>query len=293
MSLFLNQNQVLPLKRDLAARFVPKMIALMVYLGTLCSVFTLFMLESSQTWTNQLTTQLSIEVPTSSDQSVASLEPRVLELLNRTPGIETVTPVPPQDMANLLHTLLGKDINLDLLSLPSVIDVSLQKNASFESAVLETHLKNISPLIQITDHRPWQAQVSGVIGTSLSIAIVLTLLILIAALITTTFATQTSLLIHREVIDLLRLLGATHNYIAQQFQFNTLKQGLIASGLGSGLSFITFAGLVFLLEQAGLPLSVPASFYPQSLAIFFLAPPLTAAAMMLSARFAVMKALEK
>ncbi len=287
----MNNRQDLPLKNDIAARFVPKIVALMVYLGTLCFVFTLFMIHLTHTWEAEFTNDLSIEIPTFPGTPSSVLQARVLHLLNKTPGIRQAAAVPQKDMANLFNTLLGEEINIDLLSLPVVIEVAFDGKESVDTQILETHLKNISPHIQLLDHRTWQSQVSNLIHTSVLLALLITFLVLLAALATTTFATRTSLLIHRQIIEVLSLIGATNSYIANQFQINVLKQGLFASILGSFLAFLTFLGISLLLEKAGLPFIINSSFFFQAICIFMLAPFLTALSMMLSARWAVMKAL--
>ena len=287
----MNRRQDLPLKKDIAARFVPKIVALMVYLGTLCFVFTLFMIQSTHLWETQLITHLSIEVPTFSGTSSAPLQAQILQLLNRTPGVQHATAVPQKEMVNLFRSLLGEEVNIELLSLPIIIDVSFNGKEKVDIHSLETHLKNISPHIQLTDHRAWQAQVLSLIHTSVLITFMVTVLILFAALATTTFATRTSLLIHRQVIEVLSLIGATNSYIAKQLQINALKQGLIASAIGSFFACLTFLGIITLLEKAGLPFVVNSSFYFQALSVFVLAPFFTAFSMMLSVRLAVMKAL--
>jgi len=289
----MNNRHDLPLKNDIAARFVPKIVALMVYLGTLCFVFTLFMIQSTHSWESQLTTHLSVEIPTLPGTGSGALQSKVIQLLNRTPGVQHATAVSQKEMTTLFHSLLGEEVNLELLSLPIVIDVSLNGKEKIDTQSLEMYLKNISPQIQLIDHRNWQAQVLGLIHTSVLIALMLTVLILFATLATTTFATRTSLLIHRQIIEVLSLIGATHSYIARQFQMNALRQGLIASAIGSFFACLTFLGIVTLLERAGLPFVVTSSFYSQALCVFILAPFFTAFLMMLAVRFSVLRTLSR
>lgn len=281
----------LPLNKDIAARFVPKIVALMVYLGTLCFVFTLFMVHSTVSWQKQLTTHLSIEMPSLNGTSSSALQSKVFGLLNQTPGVQHAASVPQKDMASLFRSLLGMEIDIDLFSLPVLIDVSLDHEQPLNVQELEAGLKRISPHIHLTDQRIWQAQVANLIHTSIFIAFFITLLTIFAALATAIFATKTSLLIHHQVIEVLSLIGATNAYIAKQFQIHALKQALIASAIGSSLAFLTFFGLITLLEKAELPCVLDSSFFSQTLCVFGLAPFLMALCMMLSVRLAVMKTL--
>lgn len=283
----------LPLNNDMTARFVPKIVGLMVYLGTLCFVFTLFMIHSAAVWEKEFTTHLSIEIPTLEASSSNSVQSKVFELLNQTPGVQHAAPVPQKEMAALFRSLLGEDINIDLFSLPTVIDISLNDQKKVDLKALESSLNDISPLIHLTDHRNWQTQVSNLIYTTVFIALFITTLTLFAALASAIFATKTSLLIHHQVVEILSLIGASDSYIAKQFQVHALKQGFIASVIGSSLAFLTFFSVITLLEKADLPCAFNSSFFSQTLCVFVLAPFLTALTMMVSVRFAVMKALRQ
>jgi len=281
----MNNSQDLPLKNDIAARFLPLIIGSMVYVGTLCFVFTLFILSATHLWENQLRTQITLEVPTS------SLQAQVLQVLSKTPGVQQAAAVPKKEVETLLQSLLGTALPVDLQALPVLIEVSLNGRESLDVPMLEARLKNISPQIQLVDHRPWQTQVESLINASVVLASTLTFLVLLTALVTTTFATRTSLLIHRQVIEVLHLIGATNGYIARQFQVHALKQGLIASAIGAALAFLTFLGITTLLEKAGLPSTSLSSFSLQAFCVFALSPFVTGFFMMLSARLTVMRGL--
>lgn len=286
----MKRQQDLPLKKGIAARFLPQIVGLMMYLGTLCFVFTLFMVQATQSWKNELTTQLTLEIPTTLGGASTALQSRILEVLTRTPGIQSATVVPQKEVTDLLHSLLGNEVNMDLFSLPVIIDISLNEKEVVDIPSLEAHLKVISPQLQLNDHRSWQGKVSRLIHMSVAIASTLTLLILFVALAVTIFATRTSLMIHRQVIEVLSLIGATPSYIANQFQMNALKQGLMASAIGSGLAFLTYMGILMFLEGGEFPFSEPI-FFLQPICVFIGAPVLAALLMMISVRFSVMRAL--
>jgi len=215
----------------------------------------------------------------------------VLDLLKKTPGIDHAAAVPQKEMATLFRSLLGEEIDIDLFSMPSLIDVSLNKQENVDFQRLEASLKAISPHIHLTDQRPWQSQVTNLMSTSILIAFSITVLVILAAFTTAAFATKTSLLIHHQVIEILSLIGATPSYIAKQFQRHALKQALMASALGSCFAFLTFFILITLLEQADFPCALNSSFFSQTLCVFALVPFCTAFAIMFSVRYAVMKEL--
>lgn len=287
----MRMQQDLPLRKDIAARFVPKIIGLMVYLGSLCFVFTLFMFFATYTWEQELTTDISIEIPTFSNQSSLELEKKALDVLKNTPGVQEAKVIPQSELMSLFHSVVGENLNPQLLSLPIIIDVAFVKGQSINLNQLKKELRAVSPHLEIINHRDWQSQVAKLIHSGVLLAFSVTCLILFAALATTMFATHTSLLIHRQIIEVLSLIGATNSYIAKQFQMNALRQGLISGTLGSLFAFLTFMGISYLFESAGLVLITDSVFFWQAICVFTLAPFFTALLMMFVARLAVMRVL--
>lgn len=281
----------LPLKKDIATRFLPFIVGLMVYLGTLFCVFTFFVMDATEAWESQLTTHVTIEIPTLSEKSSEILQARVLQLLNKTPGVKQASAVPQRELETLLQSLLGPTESLEGLGLPVLIDVTLMDTEPVDIKNLEAHFKAMSPQIQLIDHRDWQRQVRTLVRASVILTAILTGLILLTALIATRFAVRTSLLIHRHVIDVLHLIGATNSYIAGQFQIHILKQGLMASTVGSLFAFLTFWGLMTLLEEIGISFGFGDFFLLQAFCVFALAPFITSFFMMLSARRTVIRGL--
>jgi cell division transport system permease protein len=287
----MKNRQDLPLTHDIAARFLPIIVGLMVYLGCLCCVFTFFVFDATHSWKKQLTTHVTIEIPRLPSESSDTLQARVLQLLNKTPGIRQAAAVPQRELESLLTSLVGTTSSMDLPSLPVLIDVALTEEEPIDIENLEAHLKNMDAQIQLMDHRAWQAQVLTLIQATIVLTSTLTLLVLLTALIATKFAVRTSLLIHRHVIDILHLIGATDEYIARQFQIHILKQGLVASTLGAALAFLTFWGIMFLLENIGFSFAFKATFFVQAFCVFTLAPFMTSFFMMFFARHTALKGL--
>ena len=183
----------LPLKNDIAARFVPQIVAAMVYLGTLCFVFALFILHTTYTWEKDLNTDLSVEISPLAEVPLSSLQSQVMTLLDKTPGVQKATVVPQQDLSTLVTSLLGDDSTLDQFSLPVIIDVTLDGTEKVDTKRLGLLLKNISPSIHLIDHQQWQGQVANLLHTSLLLACLITLLIMSIALIDNHFCSPDEL----------------------------------------------------------------------------------------------------
>jgi len=112
-------------------------------------------------------------------------------------------------------------------------------NLKFNMAQLSATLERINPHIRLIDHRAWHQSVassSTILETTLLFIIGF---IVISILGTIAFTTQTSLLMHRSIIEILSLIGASDNYIAQQFQRYALSMGIRGSIIGFILLVLT------------------------------------------------------
>jgi len=79
---------------------------------------------------------------------------------------------------------------------------------------------------------------------------------IVSVFTTVVFVTRTGLDVHRRVIDIVHLVGATDGYIAGQFQANALTLGLLG-GIGglalAGLTLVIVAALLSGIDENLLP----------------------------------------
>jgi len=119
------------------------------------------------------------------------------------------------------------------------------------------------------------------------------LLVGLVAVLAVVFVTRTGLSIHRNVIEILHLIGAQDNYIAKQFQRHSLALGLRGGMIGSALALATILTIGYMLgrvESALVPvvlLSLP------EWALLALLPFATAGIAMVTARMTVLGTLAR
>lgn len=245
-----------PLRRDASSRFLPWIIALMVYLAATGGAAMLLLADTVADWDKSLTTTLTLQVP--ADTSPARLDLTVA-LLRRTPGIVSARVLEPDDVARLLEPWLGSSVPIGNLPLPRLIDIRTDPGVTIDYATLRQHLDSVLPNTELDNNRAWLGSVRGfarrleqVIGVGVLVVVALTVSIVV-------FAARIGLAIHRSVVELLHLLGARDHYIARQFQLHALTLGLRGGIIGG----IAAAATVAILGAAGqaLQLSLPISGY--------------------------------
>lgn len=293
----------LQLSRDTARRFIPLMIAAMVYLATLALAGAIGVGATVDRWSDGLRGTLTVQLPGArGDSSAAETAARTdtaVSLLLETPGVATAQPVPPADLEGLLEPWLGKGNLPADLPVPVLIDVTLDPGATVDLAALQRSLTGVVPGARVSDNGVYLERLVRLARSVQLVAGVVMLLVLLAAVSIIVFATRAGLSMHRETIELLHLIGARDSYIARQFVMNALWHGLLGGILGVLLAAATVAGLGVIAGEVQLPLAVPK--LPANLTVTLalwaaggVAVPLVAGAVaMATARLTVMRTLRQ
>jgi len=285
----MNYNQDLPLGKEPSSRLVPWIVAFMVYLGCLLAGATFYITGQAREWKSQLGSTLTIEVPISGKLTRAGAQERVLLIVNKLQGVKSAEALSEDQIESLLKRWVPD--NTAEVALPLIVDVRLEDRANIDISHLEAMLKTITPQANVVDHRAWAQEVKDVIFIVNLIAAMLFSLLVVAVALITIFATRTSLLIHRQIIDVLHLIGATPTYISRQFDAHSLKTGLIAGLVGTILSALSFVGLYYILQNCDVGIYLSSSLLQNLGILYLIVPFLVAGLMMLTARSTVHKTL--
>jgi cell division transport system permease protein len=230
----------LPLGPDESARFVPWVVALMVYLAALGGVGLIALDDTLHASEQVLATTLTLQVP--AETSNARLE-TVLALLRQTAGIESVRLLEPAETARLLEPWLGPAVSLDALPVPRLIDLRTGPTRAIDVAALRTQLAAVVPDARLDDQLPLPKgtraaarRIEGTLVGGITVA-----LLLVAA--SAVFAVRTVLMADRSAARLLHVLGAADSAIARRFAVRSLWLGLVGGVIGAVAALLTIVAL--------------------------------------------------
>ena len=119
------------------------------------------------------------------------------------------------------------------------------------------------------------------------------ILIGLAAVATVVFTTRMGLSIHRNVIELLHLIGARDGYVAAQFQRQAMILGLRGGVLGIVLAVATLFGLRHVAGRLETPLAPDIPVAHWAWALLAAVPVVTALIAMATARLTALRELAK
>ncbi len=246
----------LPLDEDGLGRFLPWLIAFMVFLATMAMAGALVLSVTASRWDNGISATLTAQIPaTLAGKAQKRAIARALKMLRAEPGVASVEVISESRILALLEPWLGSaGENIRDLPLPILIDVNLDPDAGVDVTALAGRLGAQVPGATVDDHGVWLSRMVNLIHWVQAVALAVLGLILLATIGTVVFTTRTGLAIHREAIEVLHLIGAHDSYVAKQFAFRALALGLKGGVMGLALAAPTLWGIGRLADrmEAGL-----------------------------------------
>ncbi len=206
-------------------------IALMSFLATLTLAGAIAATRLAAVWSQGLTSQMTVQIVDADGATAESQVDPALAVLRASPGVAAAEPLSSEESAALLKPWLG-DADLSDLGLPVLIAVTLAPGAALDADALRARLAEAAPGATLDDHSRWNDGLAAA-GRWLSIGAGAVLaLIGAAAAAVVALATRAALQSHREIIDVLHLVGAKPGFIAAEVQRRHLRDGFLAGVAG-------------------------------------------------------------
>lgn len=284
---------VLPFRRDQSARFLPMIVAVMVFLGVLTAAFAILASHSLRTWDSQLAGRLTIQIPPLENGADAARLDMALEAIRGVAGVKTADLLSPATVSALLEPWIGDLPAATDLPLPHLIDVAVRDARNFETTKLAEALATVVPGASVDDHRIWLGSVIKLAGTIRAVAILTVAIIGLSAVATVVFTTRSGLAIHAPTIELLHLMGAPDSYIASLFQQHALGLGLRGSVLGAAVAAIILFFLSRLADEVNAGLLPALDGTATDFLLVLIVPAATIFLVMITARITVLRALAR
>jgi cell division transport system permease protein len=289
----------LPLKGDPTSRFLPWLIAPMVFLCAVAVAGVFILNGLIGRWDRDVSGTLTVEIAAGAGEASESAEvtrrrvEQAVQILKDTPGVANARPLSQAQLVNLLAPWLGNSELLNELPLPALIDVTIRPDGPLDIGALAKKLAASVPGASLDDHRVWLARLIDLSRSIEWLAVGIVVLIGGVTSATVFYATRTGMAMHHEVIEVLHLIGAADDYIARQFADRAFSLGLKGGlfGLALNLPVLGAIGVIARRLEGGFlaDLSLPLLGWVAVLVL-----PLAAALLaMLTARATVHQALSR
>jgi len=243
----------LGLRRALADRMVPFLVAAMAFLAALAVAGWMGAAVLTRNWEGGAGSTLTVQVPRPGEQDAAGSGTRlsaVQSLLLAAPGVATARALSDAELNTLLRPWLGADMKDLAVPVPAVIAVHMNGELA-DLPRLAAKLAESVPGTILEDHAAWAGRL-GTLARSLQLCSGLVLLIvtLVTAAVISV-ATRSGLAARREAVLIVYQLGATDGYIAQRFASRAAALALAGGAIGGVFAL----PVVFTLTALAAPLA--------------------------------------
>ena len=224
---------------------MPWVIAIMMFLTALAAAAGLALAGGARTLGHQLSGRITVQIVEAAPDAREAQAAAAIAVLARTPGVTHVRRVSETEIARLLAPWFGpRGIGEDV-PVPALIDADLSPAARARIGALAGAISDVAPAARIDDHAASLAPLAGLVRSLQWLALALVLLMALATGCTVVLAARAALNTHRQVIDVMHLMGATDIQIARLFQRRIALDALFSGCVGLAAA----AGVVLLLGR--------------------------------------------
>lgn len=181
-------------------------------------------------WGNELARTATIRIVAPLDQRAAQTA-AALKLLETTPGVTAARALTDAEQQALLAPWFGRDLQLDTLPVPRLIEITTEQH-SFDPIGVRLRLTAEVPGAVLDDHSRWRAPLIAAAKRLRLLGWGSALLISTALAAMVTMAANAALAANAQVIQVLRLVGATDRFIAQAFVRRFTLRAIVGSFVG-------------------------------------------------------------
>ena len=228
-------------KATVAGRALTVVVAIMTFLASLTTGAVMLVRSAASDWQSEVAREITIQVVPAPDRDIEADVAKAAAIARATPGVAEVRPYSKDESARLLEPWLGAGLALDDLPVPRLIVVRIAGSAPPDLAQLRKALAEQVPSASLDDHRGFVDRMRTMAQAAVLAGVGVLVLVLIATMLSVTFATRGAMATNRPVIEVLHFIGAKDNFIARHLQRHFLGLGFKGGAIGGGGALALFA----------------------------------------------------
>jgi cell division transport system permease protein len=234
-----NLSPIVP-RGSIAGRALIAVVAIMTYLASITTGAVLLISASAAEWQSDVASEITIQVRPTPGRDIERDIVAVADAMRAQSGIVEIRPFTKEESAKLLEPWLGTGLSLDELPVPRVVVARVQPGAALDLAALRRRVTQLAPSASVDDHRAWIERMRSMTGATVIAGIGILALVIMATIISVSFATRGAMAANRPIVEVLHFVGAGDRFIANRFLRHFLRLGLEGGLIGGGAAMLTF-----------------------------------------------------
>ncbi|ABD05546.1 Protein of unknown function DUF214 [Rhodopseudomonas palustris HaA2] len=234
-----NQSPIVP-RASIAGRALVAVVAIMTFLASMTTGVVLLVSASAAEWQSEVSSEITVQVRPVQGRSLERDVAMVAEVVRNQPGVVEVRPFSKEESAGLLEPWLGTGLSLDDLPVPRVIVARVTPGTALDLADLRVRIAQAAPGATVDDHRAWIERMRSMTGATVFAGIGVLALVIVATIISVSFATRGAMAANKPIVEVLHFVGASDRFIADRFFRHFLMLGLQGGLIGGGAAVFVF-----------------------------------------------------
>jgi cell division transport system permease protein len=214
----------------------------MCYLACLAVAGLLLINRAVENWDKGLSREITVQIQQLSAVDMEQQLAKARIILQKTSGVVKVEVLDRSVGVKLLEPWLGKS-GLEDLPIPRLIRVTIDEASPPDYDALRTELEGEVDGLALDTHGRWRDELSRAGSKMSALAVAILVLISLSSMTLAAFGARAALDSNREIVEVLRLIGAENRFIAREINRRFLYLGLWSGCLGCFLALMSLFAL--------------------------------------------------
>src|SRR6266480_7683063 len=172
----------------------------MTFLASITTGAVLLVSASAAEWQSEVASEITIQIRPQAGRDLERDTAAVTEAMRAQAGIVEVKPFTKDESGKLLEPWLGSGLSMDDLPVPRVIVARVQPGTVLDLAELRKRITQVAPNASVDDHRAWIERMRSMSGATLLAGVGILILVIIATIISVSFATRGAMAANRPIV---------------------------------------------------------------------------------------------
>jgi cell division transport system permease protein len=234
-----NMSPIVP-RGSIAGSALVAVVAIMTFLASITTGTVLLVSASAAEWQSEVASEITLQVRPVPGRDIERDVAAVAEAVRAQSGIVEIRSFTREESAKLLEPWLGSGLSLDELPVPRVIVGRVQPGTALDLEALRRKVTQLAPSASVDDHRAWIERMRSMTGATVIAGIGILSLVIVATIISVSFATRGAMAANRPIVEVLHFVGAGDRFIANRFLRHFLRLGLEGGVIGGGAAMLFF-----------------------------------------------------
>ena len=233
------QTPIVP-QATISARALIGVVAIMTFLASLTIGAVALVRAAALEWQSGVAREMTVQIRPAAGRDMEMDVAKAATIARAFPGVSDVKPYSREESTRLLEPWLGSGLQFEDLPIPRIVVLRIAPGAVPDISELRKSLTEQIPTASLDDHRGFVARMRAMSDAALLLGIAVLVLVLLATVLSVTFATRAAMATNRHVIEVLHLIGAKDSFIASRFQRHFLQLGFKGGLLGGSAAIALF-----------------------------------------------------